>query len=212
LRRYGPHIAPQANSPNAGAPRKGRRPGDSGARQDIASAARRQFGQYGYVRTTIRSIAAEARVDPSLVIHYFATKQRLFGEVVDLGFDPDLLIASVIDGPTDQRGTRLARFVVELLNNPHYRAAFTALIHAASSELQAATLWRERIRHGVFLPLTRALQLDRAEIRAAMAATQTFGLVVGCHILKFEALTALTDDELVTLTAPALQRYLAEPL
>jgi hypothetical protein len=30
-----------------------------------------------------------------LVIHYFATKQRLFGEVVDLGFDPDLLIAVV---------------------------------------------------------------------------------------------------------------------
>jgi AcrR family transcriptional regulator len=223
LTRYGPQIASLTKNspdqprsrrgrPTAPAPNKGRRPGDSGARQDIAAAARRQFGQYGYVRATIRSIAAEAGVDPSLVIHYYATKQRLFGEVVDLGFDPDRLIASVIDGPIEQRGARLARFVVELLDNPHYGAAFAALIHAASSEPQAATLWRERIRHGVFLPLTRALQLDRAEVRAAMAATQTFGLVVGCHILKFDALTSLTDDELVALTAPALQRYLADPI
>jgi AcrR family transcriptional regulator len=198
--------------PAAPAPKKGRRPGASGARQEIASAARRQFGEHGYARATIRSIAAEAGVDPSLVIHYFGTKQRLFGEVVDLGFNPDLLIASVIDGPIEQRGRRLARFVVELLKNPHYGAAFTALIHAASSEPQAATLWRERIRHDVFLPLTRTLQLDRAEVRAAIAATQTLGLVIGCHILKLEALTALADDELVALIGPTLQRYLAEPL
>ena len=107
---------------------------------------------------------------------------------------------------------RLARFVVELLKNPHYGAAFTALIHAASSEPQAATLWRERIRHDVFLPLTRTLELDHAEVRAAIAATQTLGLVIGCHILKLEALTVLADDELVALIGPTLQRYLAEPL
>jgi Tetracyclin repressor-like, C-terminal domain len=102
--------------------------------------------------------------------------------------------------------------VVDLLKNPQYGAAFTALVHAASSEPQAATLWRERIRQDIFLPLARQLGTDRAEVRAAIAATQTLGLVIGCHILKMEALTTLSDDELVTLIGPTLQRYLAMPL
>jgi AcrR family transcriptional regulator len=192
--------------------KKGRRPGESGARAQIAAAARRQFGERGYARTTIRSIAAEASVDPALVIHYFGTKQRLFGEVVDLCFEPEALVASVADGPAEERGARLARFVVDLLSNPRYGAAFTALLHAATSEPEAASLWRERIRHSVFLPLVGKLELDDAELRAALAATQTFGLVVTYHVLKMDALLALSDEELVQLVAPALNRYLAQPL
>jgi AcrR family transcriptional regulator len=197
----------------AGSGRKvGRRPGESGARDQIASAARRQFGERGYDRTTIRSIALEAGVDPSLVIHYFGTKERLFREVVDLPFDPNRLIASIVEGPIEQRGERFARFVVALLEDPHYGTAFAAMIRAASSDPQAAELLGERITRAVFLPLARKLELDRAETRAAIAATQTIGLVMGRHILKLNALTALSDDEMVTLIGPTLQRYLAGAL
>jgi AcrR family transcriptional regulator len=198
--------------PAASGRKIGRRPGESGARGHIASAARRQFGERGYDRTTIRSIATEAAVDPSLVIHYFGTKERLFREVVDLPFDPDMLIASIIEGPIEERGERFARFVVGLLKDPHYGTAFTAMIRAASSDPQAAGLLGERITRAVFLPLARKLELDRAETRAAIAATQTIGLVMGRHILKLPALTALSDDEMVTLIGPTLQRYLAGPL
>jgi AcrR family transcriptional regulator len=197
----------------AGSGRKiGRRPGESGARDQIASSARRQFGERGYDRTTIRSIALEAGVDPSLVIHYFGTKERLFREVVDLPFDPDLLIASIVEGPIEERGERFARFIVDLLKDPHYGTAFTAMIRAASSNPQAASLFGERITRGVFLPLAHKLEMDRAETRAAIAATQTIGFVTGRHILKLAALTALSDDEMVTLLGPTLQRYLAMPL
>jgi AcrR family transcriptional regulator len=193
-------------------PKKGRRPGESGARAQIAAAASRQFGQRGYAQTTIRSIAAEAAVDPSLVIHYFGTKQRLLSEVIDLGFDPKTIVASIIDGPTTERGRRLAVFVVDLLKNPRYGAAFTALLHSATSEPHAAVLWRERIQQSVFLPLAQELEMDHPELRAALAATQTFGLVVTYHVLKMEALVTLSDAELATHIAPTLQRYLAEPL
>jgi AcrR family transcriptional regulator len=36
------------------------------------------FAQLGYQRTTIRRIAAVAKVDPGLVMHYFGSKQALF--------------------------------------------------------------------------------------------------------------------------------------
>ena len=64
----------------------------------------------------------------------------------------------------------------------------------------------------MFLPLARRLGIDRAELRAAITATQTIGLVMGRHIIKIDALTALTDDETVQLIGPTLQRYLANPL
>ncbi|MDT4999513.1 MAG: hypothetical protein QOK12_1618, partial [Mycobacterium sp.] len=39
-----------------------------------------QFGQNGFERTTIRSVASAAGVDPALVMHYFANKDTLVGE------------------------------------------------------------------------------------------------------------------------------------
>ncbi len=216
LGRYRPEIAKRGHNSSerssSSPAKKGRRPGESGARAQIAAAASRQFGERGYARTTIRSIATEAAVDPSLVIHYFGTKQGLLSEVVDLGFDADSIVASIVGGPVKERGLRLARFVVDLLQNPRYGAAFTALLEAASREPRAAALWRERIRHDIFLPLTRQLEIDHAELRAALAASQTFGLVITYHVLKMDALTALSDDDLAAHIAPALQRYLAEPL
>jgi len=193
-------------------PRVGRRPGQSGTRDLILTAARAQFGARGYGRTTIRSIAHEAGVDPALITHYFRTKQRLFEATVDLPFDPDALIASIIDGPVSERGQRLARFVVNLLSNPDYLTAFTALVRAASSEPLAADLFRDLLTAGVFLPLAQRLGMDRAEVRAAITATQTIGFVMGRHVVKIDALTALTDDDIITLIGPTLQRYLAEPL
>ena len=145
-------------------------------------------------------------------MHYFGSKQRLFDEVVDLGFEPDAIVASIVDSPAELRGERLARFVVELLSNGHYGAAFSALLHSATGDPTAASLWRERIRHDIFLPITQQLGMDHPELRAALAATQTFGLVVTYHVLRMDALVALSDDELVHHIAPTLQRYLAQPL
>jgi AcrR family transcriptional regulator len=190
----------------------GRRPAPSHTRERILDAARRQFGERGYDRTTIRSIAAQATVDPALITHFFGSKRALFASVVDLPFAPELLIERITEGPIDQRGARLAHFVVNLMKDPQYGVGFTALIRAASSEPEAAELIRERLARDVFLPLARKLGNDNAELRAAITATQTIGLVMCRQIIQMDALTALTDAEIVNLIGPTLQRYLSEPL
>lgn len=202
---------PSSNAPVAGV-RVGRRAGESVTRASILAAARGQFGTRGYDRATIRSIAGEAGVDPALITHFFGTKQRLFGEVVELPFDPEALIASIVEGPVAERGRNLAWFVVNLLKDPQYGVGFTALMRAATSEPVAVDLVRERLTVGVFGPLARRLGMDRAEVRAAIAATQTIGLVMGRHIIKIDALVELSDDDVVDLIGPTLQRYLADPL
>jgi AcrR family transcriptional regulator len=160
----------------------------------------------------MRSISAEAGVDPSLVVHYFGTKRGLFDEVMRLPVDKEALRASVSEVAPDQRGESLARFVVGLLHDPDYRERFTGLIRAASSNPDVADLIREHHRRDVILPLVRDLDVDRVELRVALAATQTIGLVIARNVMKIDALAALDDDELTALIAPTLQRYLSLPL
>src|ERR1700741_3340833 len=61
------------------------------SRSTILATARSQFGNHGFERTTIRSIASAAGVDPALVMHYFGSKAELFAAAsrFDITF-PDL--------------------------------------------------------------------------------------------------------------------------
>src|SRR4051794_41948858 len=89
------------DSPRAGRERRaggqrGRRPAGSDSREEIVVAARRQFGELGYRRASMRGIAAEAGVDPRLILHFFGSKQELFVAVVDLPFDPAITFEQVL--------------------------------------------------------------------------------------------------------------------
>src|SRR3954467_8565352 len=57
----------------------------------ILAAARERFAESGFERATIRAIAADANIDPSMVMRYFGTKDQLFAAAatLDLRF-PDL--------------------------------------------------------------------------------------------------------------------------
>ena len=57
----------------------------------ILAAARERFAESGYEAATIRAIAADANIDPSMVMRYFGNKERLFAAAAefDLRF-PDL--------------------------------------------------------------------------------------------------------------------------
>ena len=74
--------------------KRGRRPGPTETPAAICAAARRQFAERGFDRTTVRSVAAEAGVDPALVIHHFGSKQRLFLEATELPFPPGSALSS----------------------------------------------------------------------------------------------------------------------
>ena len=91
---------------------RGRRPAGSGTREAILAAASRAFAEQGYPRTTLRGIARDAGVDTRLVTHYFGSKQDLFVEVVELPFDPDVAMATLLGPGPDGGGHRLATFAV----------------------------------------------------------------------------------------------------
>ena len=73
-------------------------------RAAILVAARERFASDGYERATIRAIAADAGIDPSMVMRYYGNQEKLFAAAAE--FDLQLPDAAAI--PADQAGAVLA--------------------------------------------------------------------------------------------------------
>jgi AcrR family transcriptional regulator len=192
--------------------RTGRRPGKSRTREAILEAARRQFAELGYDRTTIRSIAAEAGVDAALVLHYFRSKQELFLAVVELPFDPAAALPALLAGDRRKVGERLARLFLAALDDEDARNRWTSMIRAAAAEPAAAEVLREILTRRVFAPIAETLGVEDAHLRATLVGSQLVGVVMARYIVRVEPIASLPTDELVQAIAPTLQRYLTVPL
>jgi AcrR family transcriptional regulator len=192
--------------------RPGRRAGESRTREAITEAARRQFAQRGFDRTSLRSVAQEAGVDPTLVSHFFGSKQELFVKVVELPFDPAAVLPGVVAGDRDEIGLRLARFILAVLESDEGRQRFTGLMRAAASEEAAARLLREIVTHRILGTIAEHLGADDAAFRASLAGSQVVGLVMARYVVGVEPLASRPADEVAETVAPVLQHYLTEPL
>src|ERR1700741_4694760 len=69
----------------------------------ILAAARQRFAEAGFERATIRAIAADANIDPSMVMRYFGSKDQLFAAAADF----DLQLPNLSDVEREQLGDRL---------------------------------------------------------------------------------------------------------
>jgi AcrR family transcriptional regulator len=191
---------------------RGRRPAGSGTREAIVAAASRAFAEQGYPRTTLRGIARDAGVDTRLVSHYFGSKQQLFITVVDLPFDPDLVMPALLAPGRGGVGFRLAAFAVGVMQTPEARRTMTGLLRAAASEEEAAVLVRDLLMERLLGPLARHLGGEDPELRASLAASQVAGLAFARHVVGLPRLASATPEELAAALGPVLEHYLTGDL
>src|SRR5215217_9333010 len=78
-------------------------------RAAILAAARERFSSDGYERATIRAIAADARIDPSMVMRYYGNKEKLFAAAAEF----DLRLPDLTAVPRETLGARLAGHLVD---------------------------------------------------------------------------------------------------
>src|SRR5258708_24742900 len=114
--------------------RTGRRPGAGATRERILAAARHDFSKSGFDGTTIRAIAAEAKVDPALVLHYFESKDAIFREAVRFPVDPAEFIPGLVSTGVDGLGDRLVRFFVDTRDSPAGSAMLGVIRSGAANE------------------------------------------------------------------------------
>jgi AcrR family transcriptional regulator len=198
------------SSPDSGR-RSGRRPGQSTTREAIARAARAQFSELGYDRTTIRGVARQAGVDAALVLRFYGSKDALFREVMALPPAAAEALERIADGPRETVGRRLAELIVGLLETPETRAIILGRIRSASSHPEAAALVRETVTRDV-RRLTEALSDDEPDVRAVLAGTHVVGLAFARYVVLVEPLASMPAADVVEYAAPTFQRYLVGPL
>ncbi len=190
---------------------RGRRPAGSTTRDDIATAAKRQFADLGYPGTTIRSIAREARVDPRLVTHYFGTKQDLFMAVFDLPIVPEQLLDQAFadaQATGTPFGHAFARHVVRLLRTPEFGQAASGMLRAAATEPAAAELISVFIRQRVIGPILTRIGREDEPLRGVLAGSQVAGLVLAMLVVQVDPLPRADEDSIVELLGPVFEHYL----
>jgi AcrR family transcriptional regulator len=191
--------------------RTGRRPGPSSTREEILRAARRRFARYGYDRATFRNIAADAGVDPALVVQFFGSKQDLFVAATT----PPVTLAELSrkseQGDPAEAGLRLARLLMRWMEDDDAREATIARVRSAATEPVAAELVRRMIGDQL-TGFARLLGGDRPEERATLLASQFVGMVWARHVVPLEPLASMTGEEIADWLGPTFQRYLDAPL
>jgi AcrR family transcriptional regulator len=188
-------------------PRTGRRPGDPATRERIAAAASELFAERGLDATSIRAIAASAEVDPSLVLHYFGSKQALFVAVTKIPFDLDALAAIIDLGDTSTVGERMVRFALGAWDDPGSRPAFLGILRSAVTDASAAALLRDVITQGP-VAIIRQLGVSDAELRAELVGSHLIGLMMARHVLRVEPIANADPETIVAIVAPTIQRYI----
>ncbi|PJE99460.1 TetR family transcriptional regulator [Streptomyces carminius] len=169
----------------------------------IMTAARERFAADGYDRTTIRAVAADAAIDPSMVMRYFGSKEKLFAAAAEF----DLKLPDLSGVPREQAGTTLAAHFLDRWEDDE---ALAVLLRAGATNQGAA----ERMR-AVFtdqlVPVVARLSGDpsTAPARAGLAAAQVLGMALCRYVLAFPPLAAMSRREVVEWIGPVLQRYLA---
>src|ERR1700741_1015206 len=97
----------------------------------ILAAAKQRFAESGYERATIRAIATDANIDPSMVMRYFGNKDQLFAAAAD--FDLQLPDFSAVK--PDQLG---AEVVTHFMNRWERDEALVVLLRSSTTNAKAA--------------------------------------------------------------------------
>lgn len=187
--------------------RTGRRPGGPDTRGEILAAARTEFGERGYDGASIRAIAARSRVDPALVHHYFGTKEQLFLAAMKIPFVPSEVAAQIVGGPIETIGVRAASTFLAIWGDPVKRAPFLALLRSAMTHETAAMLLRQFASRVMLARVVEGLELPDRELRAEAVASHLLGVAIMRYVVKIEPLASVSDEEVVALVGPVIQRY-----
>ncbi|MFD9211764.1 TetR family transcriptional regulator [Streptomyces sp. NPDC087659] len=181
-----------------------------GARERILEAARTEFAERGYDKTSVRGIAKAAGVDPALVHHYFGTKDEVFAAAIEVSFEPALVVPAILGEGKDGVGERLARYFIGVWENPVTRAPLLAILRSALTHEAAAKVLRGFVLRRMLERIAADLDVPDPKFRAELAASHMIGIAILRYVIQVEPLATVEPEEIVAMVAPTLQRYLTE--
>ncbi|MCW2593609.1 MAG: transcriptional regulator [Mycobacterium sp.] len=165
----------------------------------ILAAARERFAESGFEAATIRAIAADANIDPSMVMRYFGNKDQLFAAAAEF----DLRFPDLSEVSPDEIGRAL---VTHFLTRWEEDDALVVLLRSSTTNAEAALRMKD-IFAAQLMPAIAKFVPDDAPRRAGLIATQVLGMALCRFVLRLPPVVAMSSEELVEWLGPTLQRY-----
>jgi AcrR family transcriptional regulator len=186
----------------------GRRAGSPDTRAEILDAARSEFAESGYDRATIRGIAGRAGVDPSLVHHYFGTKDQLFARSIDIPGEATEAVRTVRSGNPDELGRRLSETFFMVWEQETARTSLLGILRAATGgEDQAVAAFRQFLTTALVDQIVPKIEGENPRLRALLMASQLVGVALTRYVMRLEPIATTPVEEIVDLVAPRIQTY-----
>jgi AcrR family transcriptional regulator len=192
-----PSIGVGTDTSEVALPREERRKRTEAA---ILDAARELFAEVGFEKTTIRSVAAKAGIDPALVMQYYGNKEGLFAAAARWHVDQERIIsATLAEIPHTALDDLLAAF-----EEPETRDATIALFRNCLTHDSALHIVRDEVLCESQEAIAKTIGGDDAELRAGLLAATLMGLTLARYLLQIPAVKAATREDLERVLLPAL--------
>ncbi|AMM15676.1 MAG: TetR family transcriptional regulator [Pseudomonadota bacterium] len=146
------------------------------SRARILDAAKIRFSQNSYDGVGVREIAADANLDPAMVLRYFGSKENLFREIASQAFEVEALLADGIEALPE----RAASLLMGEVDDDAWRSGYDPLrlLLASIGSVTAGPILAEYLHRDFIAPLAKAIGGREARERGALVAAQIVGFAL----------------------------------
>ena len=173
-------------------------------RDRILEAARLLFGRDGYDHATIRGIAAEANINPAMVMRYYRNKETLFAAVTNFKMN----MSAYADVPKSRLGEALVRRILENWESPETGASRRAILLTAMSNDAARVKFISQFENQYAELLKRFGPSKQLANVTALIGSQVVGLLVSRYILRVPEIVSQSNEYLIREVGRSLQGYM----
>ena len=172
----------------------------------ILEAARQQFAEHGFERTTIRGVAAGAGVDPALVMQHYGSKEGLFAAAARWPKEHE----RIRNASPDALPAAALADLFERFETGADREGAIALMRSCLTHPSATAVMRDEVMCDRAASVAATLDGPDAELRSALLGACMMGLGMARYLVEIEPLASASREDVERLFTPVL-RALTEP-
>lgn len=153
-------------------------------------------------------MAAEASIDPALVMRYFGSKAGLFAAAADV----DLGLPDLVAVDTANLGAALMTHFMARWEGPASDDVLLMLLRSAVTHDGARERLQSIFAEQVVGAIRPVVPDGELQDRAALVASQILGLALTRYVLRIPGIAQAPPAQVISDVAPTIQRYLRDPL
>lgn len=167
----------------------------------ILEAAQRLFAELGFERTTIRGVAAQAGIDPALVMQYFGSKEGLFAASARTFADRK----RALDAPLEDLVSAAIADLFAGFEDREQAAATVAVIRNCLTHERAREIMRDEVMSPRHAKLAETIGGPDAELRAGLLAGVMIGTIIARYLIELPSVAGASQEDVERVLKPVLE-------